>query len=83
MNEIEDHGKFITFFGPIIKKKKTTFQEMCWCNIQLMFSKEATKMDEIFIIHLTLCSKCQIGGEDFVNFRGLLRKHKLYQYQYV
>ena len=28
-----------------------------------MFSKEA------------LCSKCQIDGEDFVKFCGLLRKH--------
>ena len=28
-------------------------------------------------LDLTLCSKCQIGGEDFVNFCGLLRKHEL------
>ena len=34
---------------------------------------KATKNDEIF----TLCSKCQIGGEDFINFCGLLRKHEL------
>ena len=26
----------------------------------------------------TLCSKCQIDGEDPVNFCGLLRKHELY-----
>ena len=26
-----------------------------------------------------LCSKRQIDGEDFVNFRGLLRKYELYQ----
>ena len=38
----------------------------------------ATKINEIFTIDLTLCSKCQIDGEDFVNFCGLLRKHKLY-----
>ena len=25
-----------------------------------------------------LCSECQIDGEDFVNFCGLLRKHELY-----
>ena len=43
-----------------------------------MFSKKATKIDEIFTIDLTLCSKCQIYGEDFVNFRGLLRRHELY-----
>ena len=43
-----------------------------------MFSKKATKIDEIFTVHLKLCSKCQIDGEDFVNFCGLLRKHELY-----
>ena len=44
-----------------------------------MFSKNATKIDEIFTVDLTLCSKCQIDGEDkdFVNFCGLLRKHEL------
>ena len=43
-----------------------------------MFSKKATKIDEIFIVDLTLCNKCQIDDEDFVNFCGLLRKHELY-----
>ena len=43
-----------------------------------MFSKKATIIDEIFNIDLTLCSKCQIDGEDFINFRGLLRKYELY-----
>ena len=42
-----------------------------------MFSKEATKIDKFFTVDLTLCSKCQIDGEDFVNFGGLLRKHEL------
>ena len=42
-----------------------------------MFSKKATKIDEILTIDLTLCSKRQINGEDFVNFRGLLEKYKL------
>ena len=37
-----------------------------------MFSKKATKIDEIFTVDLTLCSKCQIDGEDFFNFYGLL-----------
>ena len=44
-----------------------------------MFSKKATKIEEIFTVNLTLCSKFQIDGEDFVKFCGLLRKHKLYQ----
>ena len=43
-----------------------------------MFSKKATKIDEIFTVDLTLCSKCQINGEDFVIFCGLFRKHELY-----
>ena len=45
-----------------------------------MFSKNVTKIDEIFTVDLTLCSKCQIDGKDFVNFCGLLRKHELYHY---
>ena len=44
-----------------------------------MFSKKATKIDEIFTVDLTLFSKRQIDGEDFVNFRGLLRKCELYK----
>ena len=45
--------------------------------IKFMFSKRATKIDEIFTVDLTLCSKCQIDGEDFVSFRGILRKYEL------
>ena len=33
-----------------------------------MFSKKATKIDEIFTIDLTLTTYCQIDGEDFFNF---------------
>ena len=46
-------------------------------DLKFVFSKQATKIDEIFTVDLTLCSKCQIDGEDFVNFCGLLRKHEL------
>ena len=42
-----------------------------------MFSEKATKIDEIFTIDLTLGSKCQIDGEDFIDFCGLLKKHEL------
>ena len=42
-----------------------------------MFSKKATKIDKIFTVDLTLCSKHQINGEDFGNFRDLLRKYDL------
>ena len=45
--------------------------------LKFMFSKKATKIDEIFTVYLTLCGKCQIDGEDFVNFCGLLRKREL------
>ena len=46
--------------------------------VQFMFSKQATKIDKIFTIDLTLCSKRQIDAEDFVNFCGLFKKHELY-----
>ena len=41
-----------------------------------MFSNKATEIDEIFNVDLTLCSMCQIDGEDFADFCGLLRKHE-------
>ena len=43
-----------------------------------MFSKKATKIDEIFNAGLTVTTYCQIDGEDFVNFCGVLRKCELY-----
>ena len=43
-----------------------------------MFSKKATKIDEIFTVDLTSCSKCQIDGEDFAKFSDLLIKLELY-----
>ena len=43
-----------------------------------MFSKMAAKIDEIFIIGLTLCRKRQIDGEDFFNFCDLLRIYEFY-----
>ena len=41
------------------------------------FTKKATKIDEIFTVDLTVCSKSQIESEDLVKFCGLLRKHEL------
>ena len=46
--------------------------------VKFMFSKKATKIDKIFTVNLTVPSKCQIYGEDFVKFCSLLRKHKIY-----
>ena len=49
--------------------------------LKFMFSKKATEIEEILNIDLTLCSKCQIDSEDFVNFCGHLRKQVLYAYR--
>ena len=46
--------------------------------VKFVFSKKATKFEKIFTYDLTHTTKCQIDGEDFVNFCGLLRKHELY-----
>ena len=43
--------------------------------LKFVFSKMATKIDEIFTGDLTF----QIDSENFVNFFGLLRKHELYK----
>ena len=45
--------------------------------LKLMFSKKAKKFDKIFTVNLTLCSKCQVDGEDFIHFCGLLGKYEL------
>ena len=45
--------------------------------LKIVFSKKATKIDEIFTVDLTLTTQCQIDGEDFDNFCGLPRKHEL------
>ena len=46
-------------------------------DVKFMFSKKATKNDEIFTVNLTFTTYCQINREDFVSFRGLFRKHEL------
>ena len=45
--------------------------------LKFMFSKKAKKFDKIFTVDLTLYSKFQIDGKDFVNFFVLLRKNEL------
>ena len=44
---------------------------------------KATKIDKIFTVNLTVTAYCQIDGEDFVNFCGLLRKRELYNSEFV
>ena len=36
--------------------------------LKFMFSKKATKIDEIITVNLTFNTLCQIYGEDVVNF---------------
>ena len=40
--------------------------------VKFMFSKKATKIDKIFTDDLTLCSKCQIDGEELPIFVAYL-----------
>ena len=76
---------FIIFFANFIQnhvwKSKKNLASCVWIylvDVKFMFSKKATKINEIFTVDLTFCSERQIDGEDFVNFCGLLRKHKRY-----
>ena len=46
--------------------------------LKFMFSKKATQIYKIFTIYLIFTTWCQIIGEDFINFCGLLRKNELY-----
>ena len=43
--------------------------------VKFTFSRKATKIEKIFTVDLTLCSKCQIDDEDFIDFCSPLRKH--------
>ena len=66
-----------SFVEPIFISKSSSVDKSSLI-VKFMFSKKATKIDEIFTVDLTLCSKCQIDGEHFFNFHGLLRKYELY-----
>ena len=50
---------------PALPKKNVQLQ---WLQVKFMFSKKATKIDEIFTVNLTVTTYCQIDGEYFVNF---------------
>ena len=65
------------FFMKHIKGRQVNIAIQIKAALKFMFPKKAKKIDEIFTVDLTLCSKCQIDGKDFVNFCGLLRKHEL------
>ena len=69
-------GNLITFEA--FNQRCLLIEHSYWYGpVKFMFSKNATKIYEIFTVDLTLCSKCQIRGEDFVNFCGLRRTHRL------
>ena len=64
--------------------KYYNFLGLCWLIfgqnsflLKFMFSKKATKCNKNLHRQFTLGSKCQIYGEDFVIFCGLLRRHEL------
>ena len=67
----------ITSWCKMKGKKGTVIHIGAKALLKFMFSKKAIKIDEIFTVDLTLCSKYQIFSEDFVKSRGLLRKHEL------
>ena len=58
-------------YTPLISKNNPC------ASLKFMFFKKAAKIDEIFTVDLTVTTYCQIDGEDFVNFCGLLRKREL------
>ena len=60
LSQFQFHFPGLLGTSPLLK------QEMKKSLIKFMFSKKATKIDEIFTVDLTLCSKCRIDGEDSV-----------------
>ena len=50
-------------------------------SLKFIFSKKATKFDEIFTVDLTFTTLRQINSEDFINFCGLLREHEFDLFQ--
>ena len=55
----------------------------CHFDIKFMFSKKATKIDKIFTVNLTLCSKCQFDGEYFFNFVAFLKNLNFNVFHYT
>ena len=50
------------------------FSILIGLRLKFVFSKKATKINEIFTVDLTVTTYCHIDGEGFINFCGLLRK---------
>ena len=47
------------------QKKRCQITVLSTILIKFVFSKKATKIDEIFTVDLTVTTYCQINGEDF------------------
>ena len=60
----------------LVRTKEENTTSFLPSGLKFMFSKKATKIDEIFTVDLTLTT--YVNGEDFVNFCSLLIKHELY-----
>ena len=59
-------------------KNRTRYSSNYLLYLKFMFSKKATKIDEIFTVNLTFTTERRIDGEDFIIFCGLLKNHKVY-----
>ena len=73
------------FFCRTVYKKavsyyiRTTFSlSFVFLFLKFIYSKKGQKNWQN-LHYLTLCSICQIDGENFINLCGLLRKHELYK----
>ena len=55
-----------------LSRTKLYWFEVEFLIIKFVFTKNATKIDDIFTADLTLCCRCQIDREDFVNFVAFL-----------
>ena len=68
------------FYLAVVSMKHLVFPQSVtpipwrFCDVvKCVFSKKATKFGKIFTVDLTLTIYCQIDGEDFLNFCGLLK----------
>ena len=73
-----DYGRHTTASPPGFKMLYTPLQFKYFALLKFVFSKKATKTDEIVTVDLTPTLYCQIDGEDFVKFCGIIKKHELY-----
>ena len=67
------HSNLVSFLHTDMTKKEAF---KLGSSLKFMFSKKVTKIEKIIMVNLTVTTYCQIDGEDFVNFCGLLRKRK-------